>query len=275
MSKRGVVLSWVSIFAVAGAGASTAVPAVTREPTGDFSAFKQCPRFTAGVSLCIYVKALGGEAVLGKRSIPLQAPIVVQGGIDVNEHTSPWTETFVGSLNGETLSRTPQSIPGGLFGRPLWMTLELVGPASEIRFSKDNFENREGAALSLRVRAHLEGPLLGGECYIGSYNKPLTVNLTTGATKPNPPNEPIFGKVGTLSARDAFNLLEATGDTLVDNAFAAPEATGCGSGGLSPLIDRLVDYAVGLPSPDGRNTLILNDTVKLATREGVIASEGG
>ena len=43
-----------------------------------------------------------------------QNTITLQGGYTFNEETE--AETFLGALNGETLSKTPQKVPGGLLG---------------------------------------------------------------------------------------------------------------------------------------------------------------
>lgn len=277
VKRHATALARLSIFASVGLGISSVAvtPVAARAPTGDFAAFAQCPRFTAGVEACVYDTAPSGEMVLGRRTIPIGSPVTLQGGWSRNERVIPPREIFFGALNGETLVKAPQKLPGGLLGLPLLATLELVEPAGEIRFSKENFENREGAALSLLVRIHLESSFLGPACFIGSPRQPLVVNLTTGTTKPNAPNKPISGRVGIISARDEFNLVEASSSALVDNAFAAPEATGCGPSGTSSLVDRLIDENIGLPSPDGRNTLVMDGVIKFATAEGVIASEVG
>lgn len=264
---------WTLVVAVLAASAVGAAPVAAREPTGDFAPFAQCPRFTAGVEVCIYDTVLGGEMVLGRLAVPLQTPLTLQGGLSRDESVTPAKEAFFGALNGETLGRTPEPIPGGLLGRPLQATLELLESPNEILVSKENFENREGATFSLRTRIHLESSLLGHKCYIGSQSEPLTLNLTTGVTAPNAPNVPISGKIGIITAKDEFNFGEASNSVLVDNAFAVPAATGCGHGRSSPLVDGLIDALIGLPSPDGHNTLILDGTIKFATAEGVIASE--
>jgi hypothetical protein len=267
------------------------------EPTGDFAKFKQCPRFTTGVEVCLYSETLSGEVTLNKQTVPIEKTIVLQGGIS-NFGTS--TEHFVGALNGETLSKTPENVPGGLAGlincneikggglailarttckatfenglTGVNAVTELAKPASEIGISTENLENREGTALSLPVKVHLENPLLGSSCYIGSNSNPMTLNLTTGRTSPPEPNEPISGKVGVVTAHDEFNLLEVENNTLVDNAFAAPEATGCG-GALAIVLNPIVNAKLGLPSAAGKNTAIQNNLLKEATGEGVIASE--
>jgi hypothetical protein len=275
--------------------------ALAKEPSGDFVSFKQCPRFTPGVNLCFYSQVSGGSTTIGKQTVPINADgqhaIVVQGGVE-QQQEPPFAETFVGALNGETLSRTPQSVPGGLaglmncsevpgsgflraLGRTICMevfaskltglsvTTELAG---NIAINKENLLNEEGAALSLPVRIHLESPILGRECYIGSDQAPVMLNLTTGTTNPAPPNSPISGQVGVLKAKDEFNLVEIPGAIFVDNAFAVPQATGCG-GVLSFLIDPIINHKLGLPSPAGNNTVIQDTNLHEATSKAVIASE--
>jgi hypothetical protein len=282
-----------------------AAPALAKEPTGDFAVFKQCPRTTTGVELCLYSETIGGAVTLNKQTVPINEdkkhPIILQGGIT---NAGEENEKFVGALNGETLSKTPQNVPGGLAGlincteikgegllkllaelakalckevfenktTGVSAVTELAKPASEIGISTTNLENREGTALKLPVKIHLENPLLGSECYIGSSATPVTLNLTTGTTSPPGPNTPISGKVGVISAKDEFEFLEVTNNELVDNAFAAPAATGCG-GIFSILINPLVNSKIGLASAAGKNTAIQKNFIREATSEGVIKSE--
>jgi hypothetical protein len=286
-----VLAALVAVLAIAG-------PALAVAPTGDFAAFSQCPRFTSGVEVCLFSETKSGEVTLSKQSVPVTIPIVLQGGIE-NYGTS--SEKFVGALNGETLSKSGENVPGGLLdlincteikGSGLLEILargsckaifenkttgvtavtELARPASEIGISTENLENREGAALTLPVKVHLENPFLGSSCYVGSSSNPIILHLTTGTTSPPEPNKPISGKVGEILAKDEFNLLEIRNNTLVDNAFAAPEATGC-DGILSFLIDPIINSKLGLPSAAGHNTAIQNNLLKEATGEAVIASE--
>jgi len=286
----GVALLCSAIIAAAASGA---------EPTGKYAVFNQCPRFTTGVNLCLYSQTLSGEVTLNKQTVPIRNTITLQGGIALNEET--FEEKFVGALNGETLSKTPQKVPGGLLdiikceeikGEGWWerelrglcedvfeneytgikAVTELAKPASEIQVSTFNLESEEGTALTLPVKVKLENVLLGEECYIGSSASPILLTLTTGTTSPDPPNKPIKGNAGFLKAEDEFNFLELTNNKLVSNEFSAPGATGCG-GIFSFLIDPLIDSKLGLPSPDGYNTAIQNNTIKEATTEGVIASE--
>jgi hypothetical protein len=275
--------------------------ALAKEPTGDFAVFKQCPRFTAEVNRCLYSQTIGGEVRIGTSTVPINADkkheIILQGGI--NESTEPGT--FVAALNGETLSKTPQNVPGGLAGlinceeikggglleklaratcktvfenklTGVTATTELAKPASAITISAANLINEEGVALSLPLKVKLNNPLLGSACYIGSTASPVTLNLTSGTTKPPAPNEPISGKEGTLVFKDELGLTEITNNTLVDNSFSAPVVSGCG-GLLAPILDPVIDLKLGLPSAAGKNTAIQNNTIREASGETVIESE--
>lgn len=277
--------------------------AFAKEPTGDFAVFRQCPRAAAGVSLCLYSEMLSGEVSIGQHVVPInqdkQHPIIVQGGIRVNHATEE--QTFVAALNGETLSRTPQKVPGGLSGlvrcseitgggtaeRGLRLacevtlatpntavsaTTELARPANEITVSTAALESGEGTALGLPVRVHLESAFLGRECYVGSTARPVQLNLTVGKTSPQPPNKPISGKDGESELRDELEFIRFTNSTLVDNAFSAPDATGCG-GTFSFLLDPIIDSKLGLPSRNGLNTAIANNTIDIAGAPGTIESE--
>jgi hypothetical protein len=292
MRRRTIVVAVALMAPLACLGIAS--PAVAKSPTGDFAVFSQCPRFTSGVNICLFSQTKSGEVTLNKQAVPITNTITLQGGIKRNAETE--AETFVGALNGETLSKTPQKVPGGLTGlvkcneisNPIERiacelifenkltgvnaTTELARPASEIGISKNNLVNEEGVALSLPVKIHLENPLLGSACYVGSSAHPVTWNLTTGTTSPPEPNKPISGKVGELEFKDEFNFVAITNNTLVDNAYSAPEATGCG-GIFSFLLDPIISGKIGLPSAAGHNTTILNNTIKEATAESVINSE--
>lgn len=286
------LLATLALLAFTGAANAAA-------PTGEFAVFKQCPTSTVGVNLCLYSRTTSGEVKIGKQAVPIEKTITLQGGIELNEET--FAESFVGAVNGETLSKTSQNVPGGLLGlincseikgngllevlaresckavfenetTGVRAITELAKPASDIGIDTFNLESGTGTALSLPIRVRLENPLLGSECYIGSSADPITLHLTTGATAPNPPNAPIKGKIGQISAKDEFELIEISGNTLVDNAFAAPGASGCG-GIFSFLLDPIINAKLALPSPDGYNTAIENNTIEEGTAEGVVASE--
>ncbi len=262
-----------------------AAPAMAGTPTGVFANFTQCPLSNPTVITCIYGRTTSGEFAIGSTSVPLTKATTLQGGVTGDG-------VFVGATDGETLSKTPQTVPGGLlkivapsflpgFLQTLFnefinkgitgvtATTELVGnPTINLLAAL----TRQGAALSLPVRVHLENAFLGGGCYVGSTAHPVTVELTTGATSPPPPNTPITGSPGEPESKDAGELLILRKNSLVNNSFSAPGAEGCG-GLFSFLIDPAVDAEIGLPSAAGHNTAILNGTQELAGARAVEASE--
>lgn len=280
----------LSVAAALTLALAAAVPAMASGPTGDFAVFAQCPTNNPAVNLCIYAQSSGGEFKVGTTTVPINKTITLQGGSILNEETG--AETFVAAKNGVTLSKTPLTVPGGLLGIiaptgwPVWLqnifnefinngitgvtaTVELVGNPG---ISRTNLLFQEGTALQLPTRVKLDNPFLGSSCYIGSAAHPVTQNLTTGTTAPPLPNLPISGAVGELEFKDEFTLVIIKNNSLVNNAYAAPAASGCG-GIFSFLIDPAVNAKLGLPSAAGHNTTRLNGTLQNATAEAVVASE--
>ena len=265
-----------------------AAPAMAGKPTGEYANFSQCPLENSEVVSCVYGLTSSGQFTIGSTSVPLTKATTLQGGL-----IQKGSEIiFVDAANGETLSKTPQTVPGGLFkvmapkSLPGFLqelfnefinkgitgvtaTTELVGKPV---LNPLNAITAKGTALQLPVRVHLENLFLGSGCYVGSASNPVVVNLTTGTTSPPPPNEPISGSPGEPEIKNESALLILRKNSLVDNSFAAPEAEGCG-GLFSFLIDPAVDAELGLPSAAGHNTAILNGTQELASAVAVRASE--
>ncbi len=295
--RRGIILA---VLVASLAGLAVAPGALAVEPTKGFTIFKNCPRFTKGVNFCLYDQTKSGEVVLNKQKVPILNTITLQGGIARNETTEE--EKFVAASSGETLSKTPQNVPGGLTGlinckeitgegfvekaerasceavfehgvTAVNAITELAKPASEIGINKNNLVNEEGIDLSLPVKIRLENSLLGSECYIGSSSSPVVLALTTGTTSPNPPNKPIHGTVGEINFTEEFNIVNITGNSSVNNSFSAPKATGCGGFLVEYLLDPIINSKIGLASEDGKNTAILTGNISEATAEAVIKSE--
>jgi hypothetical protein len=290
MGRRalGVVVALVLPLALA-------APAVASEhhPTGDYAPYADCPLSNPEVSACVLAQTTSGEFTVGKRTVPIANPITLQGGTIENEETGELT--FVGAEDGNTLSKTAETVPGGLFNLTppeSWSQeakekyeeminkgltgvteiTELAEPASNIVLNEFNLLFEEGTALQLPVRVKLKNFLLGSSCYVGSEAEPIILHLTSGTTEPPEPNQPIKGSAGTPEFKDEFTILELNGGSLVDNAFAAPGASGCG-GSLSQFVDPLVDSLFGVPSAAGHNTAILNGSLSEAYAPAVLASE--
>jgi len=287
--------SLLAVSVVSLAALAFAAPALATAPTGDFINFGDCPTKVTGVNLCIFAQTTSGEFKIGSTVVPITKTTTLQGGIILNEETG--SETFVNATDGNTLSKTPQTVPGGLlkivapeffpeFLRNLFnefinkgitgvtATAELVGLPG---INRTNLLQRTGTALTLPLRVHLENAFLGNKCFVGSAAHPVTIEFTTGTTNPPLPNEPITGKLGELEFKDSFTLIIIRKNSLVNNTFAAPEAEGCGSqilfGLFTGIIDGAVDSQLGLPSAAGHNTAILNGTLENAEAAAVVASE--
>ncbi len=278
-------------------GSALLMLAPEHRPRGDYAPFGQCPLGDSATTLCLLTQTEGGEFIVGEKVVPISKTITLQGGVHVieNKEKEIVRDEFIGAKNGETLSRTPQAVPGGLLGTVdpdllpaglreidnefidngianVTATIELAVPASSIDIDVQDLVEGEGAALSLPVKVKLSNAFLGESCYIGSNAHPITLPLTTGKTNPPKPNEPIKGKVGEARFKDEYNLTTIRGSSFVNNSFAEPEAKGCG-GVLSFLIDPAVNAKLGLPAAAGHNTAILSGTLQDANAPAVKASE--
>jgi hypothetical protein len=271
------------IGVVAVCALAVVAPSAFATPTGEYAVFAQCPLGAEEVNACIYSPTESGEVSLGKEAVPIVSTQVLQGGLLRPEE--PRVKRLAPALNGETLTKTPQKVPGGLAGlikcdeikgsglveialrascelafengvTGVNAITELAAPASSVVLNSAREESGEGTALTLPVKVRLENPLLGSKCYIGSNAEPVTLELTTGATTGGPTGAP-----GTLTTKAEGGIAVITGVSLVSNSFAVPGASGCGPLGL---LDGIVDDQVGLPSAAGKNKAILNGKVEIA-----------
>jgi hypothetical protein len=270
--------------ALCGMSATSALAKKPSQPP--WSTFSDCPTSVANLTDCVYAATTSGSFTIGNTTVTIgSTPIIFQGGLITGT-----TDTFVPAADGNTLSQVPLTVPGGLLGltppdlfpQPLQSiieaaintangvtaTAELVGTPT---FSFEDFLSRKGPTVTLPVQIQLNNPFLGSDCYIGSASDPVTLNLTSGKTHPPAGVTPLKGKVGTLTAFDAGNVIVSHGDSLVDNTFAAPGASGCG-GIFSALVDPVVNLKTGLPSAAGTNSAIMNGTSALASAASVIAN---
>lgn len=257
-------------------------------PKGEFASFGECPLNNPGVNDCVYSVTSGGSFTIGKKTVPIKNPVTLQGGFEGGGSEIK----FYGAEEGNTLSKTPQPVPGGLLGIvaptswPQWAqdwfnnlinkgltgvnaTVELTGPTkglTNIKLSTENLLFEEGTALGLPVKIHLENAILGSNCYIGSDSNPVQIDFTTGTSGK------LKGTAGTFSANPEFTLLTFTGGKLVNNVFSAPAASGCG-GAFSFLVDPLVNSILGTPAGSGKNSAILEGKIQDAAASAVKASE--
>jgi hypothetical protein len=288
-ARLGLCALVVSLMALVGAAPALAVE---HHPKGAFERFKDCPLSNPKTELCLFAKTESGSITIGSKNVPIVNPITLQGGLhEVSEENLE----FIAAEDGNTLSKSPQPVPGGLLGimapeflpgflktlfnefinkgaTGVYATTELAAPASSIKFNLNHLIEGEGTAFTLPIKVHLENGFLGSSCYIGSNAHPINIELTTGTTSPPPPNKPITGKIGEINFEEEFTIVKIAKNSLVNNSFAAPGAEGCG-GIFSFLVDPAVNAELNTPSAAGHNTAILNGTLYQAVAEAVKAHE--
>lgn len=264
--------------------ASTFAPAALAHPTGEYAQFDHCPYGLLAVDGCLLAGFSSGSLVLGSKTIPIVNPITFQGGVS---GFGPGTQ-FYDAVSGDTLSKTPQAVPGGLSGvtapgswPPLvqsWFnaqisngltgvtaTIELAAPASSIALDLEAFLFETGTALGLPVVIKLSNAILGSNCYVGSTLSPLQLELATGNSGSS------SGTAGTFSINGLGTIVTFSGLKLVDGTFAAPSGSGCG-GGYSSYVDPLVNSLFGLPAGSG-NSIRLEGNLEFAEGAAVAASD--
>jgi len=282
---RGVCAA-ILVVAVASLALAGSAQAKLVEP---FTKFQYCPWHNSEVSRCLYSVTNGGEVVLGSKKVPIVNPVLLQGGLSEEDEKAKTAKFFAATEGKPTLQPVAQPVPGGLAGivnckeikefllriscevffengfTGLNSTLELAKPASAIKISEANLSRKEGVALQLPIKVHLENPFLGSSCYVGSNSNPVIWNLTTGITSPKEPNKPIEGKAGEVTFLEEGLILQLNNDKLVDNNWSAPGATGCGGFPAELLLDPIINAAAGLPASAGKNTAILKNTIEITS----------
>jgi hypothetical protein len=295
---RATVRPWTSLvlgaFMATLAALALASPAMATEhhPKGVYAPFADCPLSNSRTEFCVFAKTESGEVITGKKTVPITNAITLQGGFHqvLNAEEEIERLEFIGAEDGNTLSKSPQVVPGGLFGvvceflpkgskarktceedfskglSEIKATTELAAPATSIGISVENLLEAEGTALSLPVKLHLENVFLGTKCYIGSNEHPITINLTTGTSGK------FTGKVGTVELLENGALIRVHENSLVNNTFPAPASEGCG-GSLESVVKPILDEELGIPDGEGANAAVLNGTLETANAAAVKASE--
>ena len=211
----------------------------------DLLRFSDCPLTTPGVVKCVYSTTTSGEFVIGNSAVPINKTVVIRAGLKP-------LGVLVPAADGNTLSKTPLQVPGGLVG------IELPGNFTEVTATAELAGQAEiSTSVQLPLKVKLDNLALGSGCFLGSEEEPLTLHLIYGTTNPPPPNKPISGSV-VITTKDG--QITTLNGTLVDNSFPAPGANGCT---LLPLVgDLAVNTKEGLPAAAGKNTAIMAGTTE-------------
>lgn len=273
-----------TVAALVGLVFASSAFASSHHPTGEYEQFGECPLSRVTITDCVFSVSNGGAFKVGTKTVPLVNPVTLQGGFEGEGEAVK----FFGAENGDTLSKTPQPVPGGLLGitAPTWWpkfirdwfnnqinegltgvtaTVELAKPATSIKLSTENLLNRKGTALGLPSKVKLSNAILGSSCYIGSSTSPVQLDFTTGTSGS------LEGAVGSVKFNPEFTIITISGGKLVNGTYSAPAASGCG-GIFSFLVDPLVNSILGLPASSG-NTATLEGVLKDAQAEAVVESE--
>jgi hypothetical protein len=290
MTEKRITRVLITTVAMAASLGCLSVSSAMAEPKGEYSVFKECPvHATPRISSCLVSRVEKGQITIGKQEVPIVNTQTLQGGFINN--IGETTQTFVAALTpANTLSKTPQPVPGGLAGlvecdkitgSGFWeviergscellfenavtgvnATTELSGPPSSIGLDELNILTEKETGLSLPIKVKLENPLLGDECYLG----PITLALTSGKSGT------LTGSPGEIGERGEGGILVLKNNRLVSSTFTAPTVTGCGEF-FSFILDPIIDAKIGLPSETG-NTAVLIGTVEQASRGLVEESE--
>lgn len=263
------------LFGILTALAATALlapAAFARETTKGYERFAGCPspEENSEVFVCQRVVINGGHFQMGSKDVPLTKPMTLSGGVKIGG------EVVANSKGG--LTPVKQQVPGGIIGLTGldWLVnfLNLEGlklyAVTELAGAPKSFQGIEEVELPIRV--HLENPVLGSNCYVGSFSNPINLRLTLNTTEPPPPNKPISGTLPTIVESELPFVFKAINGTYVDNSFAAPGASGCVLTlfGFIPIsINGLVNSQSGLPAAAGTNETKQNFEVELTPQQVV------
>jgi hypothetical protein len=232
------------------------------KPAPPYEDFAGCPSEAENefVAFCVKYEFTGGHFQLGKRTVPVTNPIVLRGA------SRRSTGAFLSNSEGGIVP-VRQPVPGGLVGITGYKWLDELIESSELLklYATVELAGQPGQLstfpLSLPIKIHLENPLLGSGCHVGSDAAPIQLNLITGTTSPPAPNQPITGQEPSeFEEEESRPKVLVSSGGFVDNSFAVPGASGCtlNLGGYPINIDSAIDKAAALPSPAGTNEAVLD-----------------
>lgn len=245
---------------------------------GDWAPFSRCPVDAPAmlaadgqdlVASCVSSYSPGGSIKLGNTEATTGFNDMQFG---VVQDTTAGTFTVVPPAGG-ALVGAPTEIPGGLLGlmcddtpvisvicnqitnaslNKITATVESAGTPTEFNLMAGLTTGVP--IVKLPIRIHLENPLLGSHCYIGSASDPVVLR-PQNTTAPAVAVQRFDGN-GTRNDEGDMLRFALTENQQGDSAFAVPKATGCG---LLGSLSWAVNLKTGLPSGAGNNSLVLNN----------------
>jgi len=296
--RKGLSGSMRTLLILAALTASVSVAPATKTwaaVTGDPSEFSLCPTAfspsNGAALLCSHNETTGGELTIGNSTVTISNN---PDTVDLGAYSSTGAgifgvEVIVTPTNGKVFGGPAQVVPGGLLGltgqlaplsKPLdpvnevTSSIELAGPATPATVVDPTATKAffcgggplgdclngpsRSSVIKVPVKVHLHNLVLGPNCYIGSNAHPIVLNL---AETPN--SAPVSNFVG--------NAIVVTGVEVADDTFAVPGASGCG---LLGVLDPVLDLKVGLPSPSGKNSALIDQDGELEAADSVCQARG-
>ncbi len=248
---------------------------------GEWAPYNRCPVDNATmlstnveegfISVCLAVESRSGSLKIGKLSTKI-GPSDLQMGVLGQEAIGKFDAI---ASDASPILASPIEIPGGLAGlvcptgqdftgdickpsRPARLnklTARVESAGSVTNLSLFSTFQPPAPIMTLPIKIHLQNPLLGPNCFIGSTAHPILVQPATV----KPPESFIvrYDVDGTFDQENGplFETIFANGSQ-ADTQFAVPAASGCG---YANHLNAVVNHGVGLPSPAGKNSMALNE----------------
>jgi hypothetical protein len=277
-------------------------PAVTL--SGDWAPFSRCPVDNpamlaadgqTSIALCVAIDSPSGSVTIGNLTLANGESNTQFGLVATNG------EFAAISPRGGAPVVAPVELPDGLpallcpsasrgtrricsthGGGPPHAGFDGVTLSLEAAGEVSNFNLAGGLGTgvpiaSLPVKLHLENPFLGPDCYLGTDSEPIVLQME-GLTPATSLGIEGFDSDGTpVASGESGELTRIVllGASDGDSSFAVPAASGCGFGGQ---LDEAIDTHAGLPSPSGKNSIVLNETstylTGLSDPESVLPNDG-
>jgi hypothetical protein len=255
------------VVATSTAGTTTGVDQEFQAGPGAWTSFFRCPVDDPAMLATQGFNVSTGAGTMGF----CLSSNSTHGSISIGNLTTTTgnTNLQIGLVSQDALGGPFTVIPpstGSLVADPVQLTTP-VGPVTAVTESAGTPSNfclfcgiaADQPILTIPIKIHLESPVLGPNCSIGSKKHPILLN---------PQNTDLSNakSVGAFFSFDSNGVPDATpgpdGALLVtglvqgDDTFSAPGAKGCGPHGS---FDSVVDSVAGVPSPSGNNHLVLDD----------------
>jgi hypothetical protein len=251
----------IGLLVVAVTAIAVLAPMASAKPKAPYTQFAGCPTTKAGITSCLHSTVNSGYFKMGSKEVPIENPIPLTGG------TGPELGPIFFTAEGG-LGKVKQKVPGGVVGLTgLTWLLELLGSSALTLYATTELAGTPVALgfehLKLPIKVHLENPVLGNNCYVGSTTTPINLLL-------NQTNE------STLKFDFETEILSSKGASFEDSVFAAPGASGCVLTlfGFIPIsINGLVNTQSGLPAASGKNKTVQQIDVELVESELVKKAE--